>query len=111
MFPTSRPPDRAGRLRPAQVFWCPFEAHGPGRYDLELHLRWRRSSEVGDVLVPQPRPSVVGSDAFVPEPCVLQDLPTHLYATPTEVTVGRSGELNVLVCPTDPDHPHRWSLQ
>lgn len=22
-----------------------------------------------------------------------------------------SGELNVLACPTDPDHPHRWSMQ
>ncbi|MFB7671172.1 hypothetical protein ACFC26_07105 [Kitasatospora purpeofusca] len=199
-----------------QVFWCPYEAHGPGRYDLELHLRWWRSSEVGEVLSPQPRPSVVGSEALVPEPCVLhpeqvatypfagllpedlraridawdaaraedagrsgdenaagpigyqydlsippgwraggfaswhatdpypmdcdacrapmrllltvdssewdggsgswkpleeRDLPTHLYATPTEVAVGRCGELNVFVCPTDPGHPPRWSLQ
>lgn len=54
-----------------QVFWCPFNAHGPGRCDLELHLRWRRSSEVGEVLAPQPQPLVVGSDGFVPEPCVL----------------------------------------
>lgn len=26
-----------------QVFWCPFDAHGPGRYDLNLHLRRRQS--------------------------------------------------------------------
>ncbi|MET9694626.1 hypothetical protein ABZY81_40535 [Streptomyces sp. NPDC006514] len=44
-----------------QVFWCPFDAHGPGRYDLELHLRWRRSWEVGDVLTAPPQPLVVGS--------------------------------------------------
>ncbi|MFB7380789.1 hypothetical protein ACFC0A_25625, partial [Kitasatospora purpeofusca] len=45
------------------------------------------------------------------KPLEERHLPTHLYATPTEVTVGRSGELNVFVCPTDPGHPPRWSLQ
>ncbi|GAA1186171.1 hypothetical protein F4556_007198 [Kitasatospora gansuensis] len=198
-----------------QVFWCPFDAHGPGRYDLELHLRWRRSWEVGEVLAEPPQPQVVGFDGFVPEPCVLhpeqvvthpfagllpeslcaridaweealeeeaeqsaddaaepigyqydlsippgwrvggfaswhvtdpspmncracrtpmdllltidssewdggsgswkpledRDLPTHRYATPTGVVVGRFGELNIFVCPTDPRHPHRWSIQ
>ncbi|MBC9718951.1 hypothetical protein H9Y04_41135 [Streptomyces sp. TRM66268-LWL] len=199
-----------------QVFWCPFNAHGPSRYDLELHLRWRRSWEVGDVLSAPPQPTVVGADGFVPEPSVLhpeqvisypyagllpdklcaridaweeaqeqvadqsadedatgpicyqydlstppgwrvggfaswhttdpypmdyqtcrtpmhllltidssewdggsrswkpledRDLPTHRYAQPTGVTVGRFGELNVVACPADPDHPHRWSIQ
>ncbi|MFJ9795895.1 hypothetical protein [Streptomyces sp. NPDC101145] len=199
-----------------QVFWCPSNAHGPSQSDLELHLRWRRSWEVGDVLAIPPQPPVAGSDGFVPEPCVLhpeqvvsypfagllpeelcarldawdeaqeeqaarstdanaavpvgyqydlsippgwrvggfaswhktdpypmdcrtcstpmrllltidssewdggsgswkpledRDLPTHLHSTPTKVTVGRFGELNVFACPTDPDHPHRWSIQ
>ncbi|MFE7099504.1 hypothetical protein [Streptomyces erythrochromogenes] len=199
-----------------QVFWCPFNAHGPSRYDLELHLRWRRSWEVGEMLATPPQPPVVGSDGFVPEPCVLhpervvsypfigllpqelyarldtweeaqdaqadqsadehmadpvgyqydlsippgwrvggfaswhttdpypmdcrtcrtpmhllltidssewdggsgswkpledRDLLTHRDATPTDVTVGRFGELNVFACPTDPDHPPRWSIQ
>ncbi|MDX3548306.1 hypothetical protein PV729_45695 [Streptomyces europaeiscabiei] len=199
-----------------QVFWCPFNAHGPGRYDLELHLRWRRSWEVGEVLTAPPQPLVVGSDGFVPEPCVLhpeqvvtypfagllpeelcaridaweealdeeaeqsadesttellgyqydlsippgwhvggfaswhstdpypmdcltctapmhllltidssewdggsgswkplenQNQPTHRCATPTEITVGRWGELNVFACPNEPGHPHRWSIQ
>jgi hypothetical protein len=199
-----------------QVFWCPFNAHGPGRYDLELHLRWRRSWEVGKVLTAPPQPLVVGADGFVPEPCALhpeqvvtypfagllpeelcaridawedafaeeaeqtadestaeplgyqydlsippgwrvggfaswhvtdpypmdcltcttpmhllltidssewdggsdswrpledQNQPTHRCATPTEVTVGRWGELNVFACPNDPEHPHRWSTQ
>ncbi|GAA0273433.1 hypothetical protein GCM10010302_08790 [Streptomyces polychromogenes] len=190
-----------------QVFWCPFAAHGPGRYDLALHLRWRRSWEVGEVLAAPPQPSVVGADGFLPEPCVLHPeqvvtypfaglLPEELCAridawedsledeaeppgyqydlsippgwrvggfaswhatdpypmdcltcaapmdllltvdttewdggsgswtpledrgpsghgcaTPTEVTVGRWGELNVFACPRDPGHPHRWSIQ
>ncbi|MGW1785533.1 hypothetical protein ACWCQQ_41565 [Streptomyces sp. NPDC002143] len=33
-----------------QVFWCLFDAHGAGRFDILLHLRWRRSAEVGEVL-------------------------------------------------------------
>ncbi|MER5372980.1 hypothetical protein [Streptomyces sp. NPDC002553] len=199
-----------------QVFWCPFNAHGPSRYDLNLHLRRRRSWEVGQVLTTPPQPLVVGSDGFVPEPCVLHPeqvvtypfaglLPEELcaridawedaleeeaeqteddgttepyayqydlsippgwrvggfaswhatdpypmdcltctapmqllltidssewdggsgswkpledrsrsgrrHATPTEVTVGRWGELNVFACPGDPEHPHRWSIQ
>ncbi|MFF0483874.1 hypothetical protein [Streptomyces sp. NPDC004435] len=201
-----------------QVFWCPFSSHGPGRYEhgLHLHLRRRRSWEVGDVTAAPPRPPVVGSDGFVPEPCALhpeqvvgypyagllpealcaridawdearaaeadqradenaagpvcyqydlsippgwrvggfaswhktdpypmdcrtcrtpmrplltidssewdggsgswkpvedRELLTHRDASPTQVTVGRFGELNVFVCPVDPDHPHRWSIQ
>ncbi|MEV7526779.1 hypothetical protein [Streptomyces sp. NPDC091371] len=197
-----------------QVFWCPFNAHGPGRYDLELHLRWRRSWEVGEVLATPPEPLVVEAARFVPEPCVLhpeqvatypfagllpeelcaridaweeaweeawgdtedsdepvryqydlsippgwrvggfaswhatdpypmdcpacrtpmgllltidssewdggsgswkpledQHRPTYAAATPTEILVGRHGELNVFVCPNDPEHPHRWAIQ
>lgn len=211
-----------------QVFWCPFKAHGPGRFALELHLRWRRSWEVGEALTAPPQPLVVGFDGFAPEPCVLhpeqvitypfagllpeplcarldaweealdkealeleeealaeeaarsadrdateppgyqydlsippgwrvggfaswhatdpypmecltcttpmhllltidssewdggsgswkpledQNLPTHRYASPTQVIVGRWGELNVFACPDDPEHPHRWSIQ
>ncbi|MFB7940173.1 hypothetical protein [Streptomyces sp. NPDC056049] len=40
-----------------------------------------------------------------------RDLLTHRDASPTQVTVGRFGELNVFACPVDPDHPHRWSTQ
>ncbi|MFD9406998.1 hypothetical protein ACFWBN_08215 [Streptomyces sp. NPDC059989] len=191
-----------------QVFWCPFNAHGPSRYDLDLHVRWRRSWEVGEVPASPPEPLVVGAARFVPEPCVLYpeqvvtypfagllpkelcaridaweeeaaedsaepvayqyDLsippgwrvggfaswhatdpypmdcpacrtpmrllltidssewdggsgswrpwedrrrPTYGAATPTEIIVGRFGELNLFACPTDPGHPHRWSIQ
>ncbi|WP_299542247.1 hypothetical protein [uncultured Streptomyces sp.] len=210
------PPTGPGDCDVLQVFWCPFNAHGPGRHDLELHLRRRWSGEVGEVLTAAPQPLVVGSDGFVPEPCVLhpeqvvtypfagllpeelcaridaweealeeeaersadettpeplgyqydlsippgwrvggfaswhatdpypmdcltcttpmhllltidssewdggsgswkpledQNQPTHRCATPTAVTVGRWGELNVFACPNEPEHPHRWSVQ
>ncbi|MET7437718.1 hypothetical protein ACFYQQ_08030 [Streptomyces sp. NPDC005496] len=45
------------------------------------------------------------------KPLEEQDLPTHRSATPTEITVGRWGELNIFTCPTDPVHEHRWSIQ
>ncbi|MFH8474518.1 hypothetical protein [Streptomyces sp. NPDC018000] len=54
-----------------QVFCCPFDAHGAERYDLLLHLRWRRSAEVGEVLASPPQPQVAGYDGYVPEPCVV----------------------------------------
>ncbi|AZQ32263.1 hypothetical protein EJ357_01270 [Streptomyces cyaneochromogenes] len=198
-----------------QVFWCPFDAHGPSGHGMLLDLRWRRSWEVTEVLASPPQPQVVGFDGYVPEPCMLhpeqvatypfagllpedlcaridaweealeeaeqsacaaagapvcyqydlsippgwrvggfaswhatdpfprncptcatpmhllltldssewdggsgswkpleeRDLPTHMYATPTEVTVGRWGELNIFACPEDPSHPHLTSIQ
>ncbi|MEU8151963.1 hypothetical protein [Nonomuraea sp. NPDC048901] len=44
------------------------------------------------------------------KPIEEQDLPAHRFATPTEVTVGRWGQLNVFACPV-PSHPHSWSIQ
>ncbi|MGW7074649.1 hypothetical protein [Streptomyces sp. NPDC054866] len=53
-----------------QVLWCPFSAHGdlatPG-----IHIEWRNSSDVGELLAHPPLPAVVGDDEYVPEPCVL----------------------------------------
>ncbi|MEU4091811.1 hypothetical protein [Streptomyces sp. NPDC026673] len=198
-----------------QVFWCPFDAHGPGGHGMLLDLRWRRSWEVTQVLTEPPQPQVVGFEGYVPEPCVLhpeqvatypfagllpedlcaridaweesleeaaeesadedtaavgyqydlsippgwrvggfaswhttdpapmdcptcttpmhllltvdssewdggsgswtpleeRGLPPHPHAAPTEVTVGRWGELNIFACPGNPAHPHRWSVQ
>lgn len=198
-----------------QVFWCPFDAHGPTGYGMLLDLRWRRSQDVAEVVTAPPQPQVVGFEGYVPEPCVLHpeqvatypfagllpedlraridtweevqeeeaeqstsvagrpvgyqydlsippgwrvggfaswhatdpssmdcqtcatpmhllltidssewdggsgswrpleehDLPAHRSATPTKVTVGRWGELNIFTCPEDPSHPHRLSIQ
>lgn len=54
-----------------QVFWCPFDAHGPTGYGMYVHLRWRRAAEVRSVAAQQPRPPAVGFDGYLPEPCVL----------------------------------------
>ncbi|TXS52090.1 hypothetical protein [Streptomyces sp. t39] len=53
-----------------QVFWCPFEVHGPDR-TIDVVLRWRRSEDVGPVLTPQPEPPVAGREECVPTTCVL----------------------------------------
>lgn len=65
-----------------QVFWCPFDAHGPSGHQMSLRLRWRDSGAVTQVLDPQPEPEVVGFDGYVPEPCVLhpEQVVEHQYA-------------------------------
>ncbi|MFD7813220.1 hypothetical protein ACFV6E_09800 [Streptomyces sp. NPDC059785] len=227
-----------------QVFWCPFDRHGPTGYGMSTALRWHHSENITDPLPEPPLPQVIGYDGYLAEPCVLhpeqvttypfagllpEDLcaridewederqeeyeeaveaaqataferarqtqgaaeseaafdaamkrkpprpagyqydlsippgwrvggyaswhltdptpmncrtcatPLHLLltidskewdggsgswrpvedetptgrrlATPTEVTVGRWGELNIFTCPADPGHGHRWSIQ
>ncbi|MFD5099477.1 hypothetical protein [Streptomyces albidochromogenes] len=54
-----------------QVLWCPFEAHGPTRYGLAVHIRWRHSDQVSVPLHAPPQPTVVGFAGSVAEPCVL----------------------------------------
>ncbi|MFF8946706.1 hypothetical protein ACF1A5_31510 [Streptomyces sp. NPDC014864] len=65
-----------------QVFWCPFDAHGPTGYRMLLDLRWRRSWEVAAVLASPPQPQVVGFEGYVPEPCVLhpEQVATYPFA-------------------------------
>ncbi|MER5631349.1 hypothetical protein [Streptomyces nitrosporeus] len=53
-----------------QVFWCPFEVHGDDR-TVEVVLKWRRSTDVGAVLTPQPEPPVAGRAECVPTMCVV----------------------------------------
>ncbi|WP_331477137.1 hypothetical protein [Streptomyces violaceoruber] len=51
-----------------QVFWCPFEAHGPTRYGLAPHVRWRRSDHVTVPLDTPPQPALVGFKSSIAEP-------------------------------------------
>ncbi|GGO20286.1 hypothetical protein [Microbispora bryophytorum] len=52
-----------------QILWCPRD-HEP-HYSPSLMLRWRRSSDVTDVLTDQPEPEVMEYDTYLPVPCVL----------------------------------------
>ncbi|MFD3532771.1 hypothetical protein [Streptomyces sp. NPDC058664] len=63
-----------------QVFWCPFEAHGPDA-SVDVVLKWRRSQDIGAVLGEQPEPLVVGSPECVPQPCGLhpEQIVEHEY--------------------------------
>ncbi|MFE6710271.1 DUF1963 domain-containing protein [Streptomyces sp. NPDC057695] len=72
-------PDGADLL---QVFWCPFDAHGPTGYGMSLDVRRRRAAEVVDVLASPPLPEVVGYEGYVPEPCVLhpEQVATYPFA-------------------------------
>ncbi|MFE7056974.1 hypothetical protein ACFVAO_17395 [Streptomyces californicus] len=65
-----------------QVFWCPFEAHGPTRYGLAPHVRWRRSDHVTVPLDTPPQPALVGFKGSIAEPCVLhpEEVATYPYA-------------------------------
>ena len=51
-----------------QVFWCPFDAHGPTGYGMLLDLRWRRSWEVTEVQTSPPQPQVVGFERSTSQP-------------------------------------------
>lgn len=65
-----------------QVFWCPFDAHGPSGHGMLLDLRRRRSWEVEEVQSSPPQPQVVGFEGCVPEPCVLhpEQVTTYPFA-------------------------------
>ncbi|MGW7437120.1 hypothetical protein [Streptomyces sp. NPDC054849] len=74
-----------------QVFWCPFDAHGPTGHGMHVRLRWRRSSEVREVAAAQPEPGPVGFDGYVPSPCVLH--PERVTEYPyIELLTGELGE-------------------
>lgn len=64
-----------------QVFWCPFDAHGEDR-TVHVHLQWRRADDVVDPLQEMPEPEVVGSDDYVPDPCIVypEQVIEHEYA-------------------------------
>ncbi|WP_412077927.1 hypothetical protein ACLF6K_27595 [Streptomyces xanthophaeus] len=74
-----------------QVFWCPFDAHGPTGYGMYVHLRWRRAAGVREVLARHPDPGPVGFEGYLPQPCVLH--PEQVAEYPyIEVLPGELGE-------------------
>jgi len=53
-----------------QVLWCPFDAHG-AQSGPDVHVQWRSSAGIGEMLADPPCPEVIGDAGYVPEPCVL----------------------------------------
>ncbi|MFI5530281.1 hypothetical protein ACIA8O_17235 [Kitasatospora sp. NPDC051853] len=56
-----------------QVLWAP--GHDVEGCSANVQLRWRRASDVQDLLRTPPEPAYVECDVHVPEPCVLQPEP------------------------------------
>ncbi|MFI5982207.1 hypothetical protein ACIBEA_15140 [Streptomyces sp. NPDC051555] len=63
-----------------QVFWCPFEAHGPTQ-SVDVVLKWRRAADTRGTLSEQPEPVVVGRQECVPDRCVVhpEQVTEHEY--------------------------------
>ncbi|WP_037627006.1 hypothetical protein [Streptomyces aureus] len=66
-----------------QVLWCPFD-HDED-YLPAVELRWRSSADVTDPLAAPPGPSVIGSDTYLPEPCLLHPETVTEYPAPHEL--------------------------
>ncbi|MFJ2744936.1 hypothetical protein ACIO3O_35365 [Streptomyces sp. NPDC087440] len=66
-----------------QVLWCPFD-HPDDAYVPRTALRWRAAAEVTDPAPPAsvPHPPVVGSEEYVPAPCVLHPEEVTEYPAP-----------------------------
>ncbi|KOV93409.1 hypothetical protein ADK65_32185 [Streptomyces sp. NRRL B-1140] len=66
-----------------QVLWCPFD-HDPDHLP-RTELRWRTADDVTSPLAQPPRPAVIGSDYYLPEPCVLHPEPVTEFPAPHEL--------------------------
>ncbi|MGW3914316.1 hypothetical protein ACWEBX_22740 [Streptomyces sp. NPDC005070] len=66
-----------------QMLWCPFD-HDED-YLPAAELYWRASADVTDPLPAPPEPSVIGSDNYLPEPCLLHPETVTEYPAPHEL--------------------------
>jgi hypothetical protein len=69
-----------------QVLWCPFD-HEPD-YMPRTMLRWRSAADVAGPIAVPPRPSVVGDDEYVPQPCLLHPETVTEYPAPPALPRG-----------------------
>ena len=67
-----------------QVLWCAFD-HPEDDYSPRVELRWRRAADVVTPLAAPPRPAVIGSDDYLPEPCVLHPETVTEYPAPHQL--------------------------
>ncbi|MER6571892.1 hypothetical protein ABT288_38385 [Streptomyces sp. NPDC001093] len=75
---------RPGGTDLLQVLWCPFD-HPEDGYVPRVDLRWRRAADVVAPLAAPPRPAVIGSGDYLPEPCVLHPETVVEYPAPHEL--------------------------
>ncbi|MDN3024668.1 hypothetical protein [Streptomyces sp. S.PB5] len=68
-----------------QLLWCPFGHESPVGPMPHTVLRWRASAHLVDPITDAPRPSVIGHDRYLPEPCVLHPEPVTEYPAPHEL--------------------------
>ncbi|MFE2303240.1 hypothetical protein ACFXAW_34165 [Streptomyces sp. NPDC059445] len=66
-----------------QVLWCPFD-HDED-YLPAAALYWRASADITDPLPAPPEPSVIGTDDYLPEPCLLHPETVTEYPAPHEL--------------------------
>ncbi|MEV6055733.1 hypothetical protein [Streptomyces sp. NPDC052107] len=67
-----------------QVLWCAFD-HPEDGHVPRVELRWRRAADVVSPLATPPRPAVIGSADYLPEPCVLHPETVVEYPAPHEL--------------------------
>jgi hypothetical protein len=67
-----------------QVLWCAFD-HPEQGYVPRVALYWRRAADVVTPLAAPPRPTVIGNDDYLPEPCVLHPETVTEYPAPHEL--------------------------
>ena len=60
-----------------QILWCPFD-HDP-HYLPTSRIRWRRSSDGVDRALVQPEPTLIQSEYYFPDPCVIHPEPVTEY--------------------------------
>ncbi|WP_055588016.1 YwqG family protein, partial [Peterkaempfera griseoplana] len=74
-----------------QVLWAPsYEVEGGSA---AVQLRWRRSSEVREVLPTPPEPAYVAAAECVPVPCVLHPEPVREFPSPDRLEADLAARL------------------
>ncbi|MEU5884449.1 hypothetical protein [Spirillospora sp. NPDC047279] len=101
--PDLHPPEGTDMV---QVLWCPFE------HDADLicplaELRWR-SSDVANPLTVQPGPTVMESDQYLPEPCVLR--PEQITEYEYLGLLPYDLEQRIIAWQEETGHDYRWEL-
>ncbi|KAK1178812.1 hypothetical protein B7755_012090 [Streptomyces sp. NBS 14/10] len=88
-IPTLPGPDDGADL--LQLLWCPFD-HDEDYLPRTVLLR-RTAADVSDPIGTAPRPSVIGNDDYLPEPCLLHPETVTEYPAPHELPEDLTGRI------------------